>query len=83
MSDSEAEEPGIGQGGGTGGLVGTELDKADETVERPDLDPDAWDAKPADEEHHHSPGGDEPRDERGFAGEDEGTTEGQAPPGDR
>lgn len=49
---------------------------------RPDLDPDAWDAHPADEEHHHSPHGDDPPDERGFAGEDEGMTEGETP-GDR
>ncbi len=54
-----------------------------EQTDRPDLDPDAWDANPADEEHHHTPGGDEPADERGFAGEDEGTTEGEPPPGER
>ncbi|MCW3009739.1 MAG: hypothetical protein JWO90_143 [Solirubrobacterales bacterium] len=82
MSNDE-QGSGVGQGGGTGGLTGTELDQADETVERPDLDPDAWDAKPADEEPHHAPGGDEPADERGFAGEDVGRTEGGAPPGPR
>ena len=79
MDKSEQERPEIGQGGGTGGLTGTELGAADETIERPDLDPDAWDANPADEEHHHDPHGDGPRDERGFAGEDEGMTEGETP----
>lgn len=79
MSNSEQEEPGVGQGGGTGGLTGTELGSADETIERPDLDPDAWDAKPADEEHHHDPHGDGPQDERGFAGQDEGSSEGETP----
>lgn len=48
-------------------------------TDRPDLDPDAWDANPADEEHHHDPHGDEPADERGFAGEDEGATAGETP----
>lgn len=81
MSESE-KEPQVGPGAGTGGLTGTELDAAEETIPRPDLDPDAWDAKPADEEHHHNPHGDEPPDERGFAGEDEGMTEGETP-GDR
>ena len=49
MSQDE-QEPQVGQGGGTGGVTGTELSPADETIERPDLDPDAWDAKPADQE---------------------------------
>ena len=81
MSDSEQEQQ-AGQGGGTGGLTGTELDAADETIARPDLDRDAWDANPADEEHHHDPHGDDVKDERGFAGEDEGTSAGETP-GDR
>lgn len=79
MSHSE-QEPQAGQGGGTGGLTGTELGRADETIERPDLDPDAWDAKPADEESHP------PRsapDARGAAGEDEGSTAGDPPAGPR
>lgn len=80
MSNSEQEPP-VGQGGGTGGLTGTELSEADETIERPDLDPDAWDAKPADEEPHH-PSRSAP-DTREAPGEDEGSTAGTPPPGPR
>lgn len=84
-NDDELDRPDhggdAGQGDGTGGLLGTEQAAADETIARPDLDPDAWDAKPADEEHHH-PIDPEP-DERGFAGEDEGSTEGPPQPGAR
>ena len=78
MSDSE-QEPQVGQGGGTGGLTGTELSEADETIERPDLVPDAWDAKPADEEPHHTSRS--APDSRG--GEGEGSTAGGPPPGSR
>ena len=54
---------------------------SDSEQDRPDLDPDAWDANPADEEHHHDPhGGHGEPDERGFTGgEDEGSTAGETP----
>jgi hypothetical protein len=81
MSAPEEQAPQVVQGGGTDGLTGAEFAPADETVPRPDLDPDAWDAKPADEEPYHPPASSP--DERGFAGEDEGSTEGGPPPGAR
>ncbi len=58
------------------------MDDNDEKVPRPDLDPDAWDAKPADEEHHHDPHGGHGApadDDRGASGEDEGQTLGETP----
>ena len=82
MSDSEQEQAGAGQGGGTGGLTGTELDATGEEVARPDLDPDAWDANLADDEPHHDPHGGHGApvdDQRGAPGEDEGQTLGETP----
>jgi hypothetical protein len=63
--DQDARElEGQGQGGGTGGTVGNET-SADPPADawradRPLSDPDAWDAKPADEEHYPQPDPDSP-----------------------
>lgn len=72
--EHDEHEHGAGQGGGTGGTVGSE--GAVPTGERATSDPDAWDAKPADEELTAEELSQDTLRPRGSAGEDEGETEG-------